>query len=116
MSLVHGLFNLLGFLFMLFAAFFAGRHKMKVHHLFLVLSFLFIITAFTIFLFYTGGVVDFHCITGIIVVIILIFIALSGFLFRLRRLKRKIHKVFGIAGLIFLFLQLIYGFVKSLLL
>lgn len=116
MSLMHRVFNLMGFLFMLFAVFFVQRHKVKMHHLFLFLSLLSVVTAFTLFMVYSGGVVDFHCTTRIVVIITLFSVALSGCLFRSIRLKRQIHEVFGIAGLIPLFLQLVYGLVKSFLL
>jgi hypothetical protein len=46
----------------------------------------------------------------------LLFVILSGFLFSSKKLKRRTHKVFGIIGGLLLLFQILYGFLKSLLL
>lgn len=115
MSLLHGLLNFSGFLLMLFAVVFARRHKMKLHHLFLFLSLLSITVSSAVFLIFVGGIINFHCVSGIVVYLLLIFAGISGFLFRSRKIKRQLHELFGVVGLTSFFLQVVYGFVKSLL-
>ncbi len=116
MGLLHGLLNLTGFLFMVGAIFFARKHKRKLHHLFLLISFILLSSALILMLIYVGGILGLHCITGVVVFVLLLFVILSGFLFSSKKLKRRTHKVFGIiVGLLLLF-QILYGFLKSLLL
>ncbi len=112
-SLVHGLVNILGFIFMVVAVIFARRHSRKYHHLFLAISLIFLSFGVILMIYLLRGLWGFHCYFGLFVYVFSLFVLLSGKLFMGRKIKRSVHKAFGILVLVLLLIQCVLGIVLS---
>lgn len=113
MGIVHAILNILALVFLSLGIYFAKRHRLWVHHILVFSASSLLSVSLVLMLVYSGGVINLHCILGIIVWSIMFASITVGFLFRKRLVNRKLHRVLGLISVLSMTLQVIFAFLVS---
>jgi hypothetical protein len=113
MGVVHAVLNILALVFLSLGIYFANRHRLRVHHILVFSATSLLSASVVIMLIYSGGLINLHCVLGIIVWFTMFVSVTLGFLFRKRLVKRKLHKALGLVSVLSMALQVIFAFLLS---
>ncbi len=106
---IHAILNSFAFLSLLIGAYFAKKHRLKLHHA-AVYTGAGLLTLGVAYMLYTvGGVPSTHGKLGILVYTYLLLTAASGGLFIRRKIDRGKHRGLAITALLLFLLQLLLG-------
>ncbi|HOK23075.1 MAG TPA: hypothetical protein PKU94_01710 [Candidatus Hydrothermia bacterium] len=112
---LHGIFNILAFISIVVALLQARKHRMKVHHILVSLTLVFMTFAVFFMLAISGGFKNSHCVIGFVIYLFALLVLISGFLFKGRKIKRNVHKTLGIVAAALLLAQIVWGIALSAL-
>ena len=109
-SQIHALLQILSLLSLVRAAFLAGKHKTRLHHISVTASLSLSTIAVILMMYLVGGLPLIHCRFGFFVYLLMLMTALTGSLFLRGRLSRNQHKALALLTIILLLFMILNGF------
>ncbi|AIF68957.1 hypothetical protein PAP_02645 [Palaeococcus pacificus DY20341] len=104
---IHAVLQILAFLFLLVAVYYAKAHNMEMHHRFIYIAVGLMTIAVIYMVYTTGGIPSLHGRIGVGVYLYVLVTAFSGKLFLRGKIARRQHRALAIGALILLALQIL---------
>ncbi|AHF79810.1 hypothetical protein [Thermococcus paralvinellae] len=106
---IHAILQILAFLSFLNGVYYAKKHTIRMHHYFIFIAVGLTTVAIIYMIHITGGVSSTHGKVGILIYFYVLFTALSGKAFLMRKISRKQHQYLAIIAILLIILQILIG-------